>query len=182
MRKIFILLTVVCVLFISACDLNTLGNQDEGTSITETTASETTVEDTTQTEYITVLSPDDFYDIEKNSTPSDENIKRIEAGMSLVEVFELIGNPHSGGNFSSTITPIWYTTDGHTAVIMNLKPIDGAPQKPTDKPALYEYYLNYCNVGSLVLLDSDVFQMNADVIWGVSLPEFQITDTTVSAN
>ena len=178
MKKLLFLIIACVVMTLVSCNKHPpVVTSTEGTNDTEITT-----QDYTQVEYITILSPDDFYDREKNSIPSDEDIKKIEAGMRLTEVVELIGSPPSGGNFSSTITPIWYTAEGHTAVIMNLKPIDGAPQKPTDKPALYEYYLNYCDVGSLVLLDSDVFQMNADVIWGVSLPEFQITDTTVSVN
>ena len=179
MRKIFILLTVACVLFISACNLNTLGNQDEGTSITETTASETTVEDTTQTEYITVLSPGDFYDIERNSIPGDEDVKQIKAGMRFSEAVKQIGYPHHGGYMSSKITPTWQTAEGHTAVMV-LGRIDGAPPKRSGSATdVYEYYLNYGMVYRLNIYDSDT---DDSIIWSTTLDESISIETTVSGD
>ena len=146
------------------------------------------------TEYITVESLNSFYDGEKTSIPSDEDIKQIKAGMRMTDVIDLIGYPHrEAGFFSSPSNTqwVWYTADEHIAIVTQFIPMEGAPENTAmEGTKICEYYLNYCTAGIFILLDTNilklvhddnkVYRLDGNVIWSVSSQELSstVTDTT----
>ena len=175
MKKILILLTVACVLFISACDLNTLGNQDEGTSTTDkSTSSVSESASDPQTPDIWRGDVENIIDTNRQSFPSTSDAQQLVMHMKLKTALNIMGKAHdtAGPPYSYVYAPIifcWYLGDGtvvKATFVYHPDSIDKA-----EGLSLWEEWVNY---GYLVSRSIDDVDTNSET----TTPETTVEDTT----
>ena len=165
MKKILILLTVVCLLFVCACNKSPAETQTESDTTSElesATFSETISESETEAdvilEYITINSADDLYDRERSHMPTLEQAQSIKDGMSMREVIEILGKPHGPGWTSGIYTIQWYVEGGYV-IYMHVVSAKGkhAEQctQSNDTWKQYECYYNCGTIGRPAIVPED---------------------------
>lgn len=82
-----------------------------------------TINTSSQTETMKMIF-NEYFDWNKHHAPSNEEAKKIEPGMTISEITQLIGMPHSPGDYSGPISLNWYTKEGNVCCIVFSIPKD----------------------------------------------------------
>ena len=104
------LVVLLCVtLLLSSCSFSNQTGQ---------TASDTTVilnPENTGNAYSGIYA--EYFDYDYLHKPTNESVKSITRGMTMPEVIEIIGKPHSPGPLSGVFSLEWKTEEGYTCMI-----------------------------------------------------------------
>ena len=165
---ISILLSLLCLLFIFvSCDTATTPPVTSGDA--ETTADpseevtseadETTEEETTKCETMAGATTEDepyieklefsyhhpinadFFDYQRTYIPDDEDFEKLQQGMTIAEVIEIIGRPHGRTN-DNTPRLYWFSTGNYAYFLFRDHPKDENGNRLTPHCIFEEYALS----------------------------------------
>jgi len=124
MKKLIIVLFVVSLI---AC-LSGCYCQCDCRDEQSTTTSDKSSENTTSTEEGSSMTTKqnnnpywEYFDNDKEHKPSENDVLKIEVGMSFAEVIEKIGKPHEGGPLSGPPSFLWETDNGKLYYLVILR-------------------------------------------------------------
>ena len=148
MKKNFccLLILIFAMVLFSSCSILNGGDENTTTdSITSTTKEN--------------IPPDpiaEYFDYDYLHKPTNESVKSITRGMTMPEVIEIIGKPHSPGPLSGMFSLQWKTEEGYTCMITCAFPEDALDDIP-DNMHTIEAMMKYGAVVSINLLEENPF-------------------------
>ena len=123
---------------------------EAATTEEETTKSETIEEATTENDpYIEKLEFSvhsyinaDFFDYQMTYIPNDQDFEKLQQGMTIAEVIEIVGRPHGLTNNSSNRRLYWFSTGNYTYFISRNYPRDKNGERIRTYSIFEEYALS----------------------------------------